>query len=1060
MSVPIPQPPSIPFIGNVTALDKDVPLRSFVLLAKTYGEIYQLNILGTTIVSVNSYALTNEVSDEKRFKKQVAAGLYEVRNLAGDGLFSAFNDEPDWGVAHRLLMPAFGPMAIKGMIEEMRDICDQLIMKWDRFGPNAVLDPSDDFTRLTFDTIAYCSMSYRMNSFYSDKPVPFVTAMGDFLVECDLRASRPRVLQAVLGKNTKYQQDIKTMKDLADEIVAERVANPIDKKDLLNTMLHSTDPVTGRKMSSDSISRNLITFLIAGHETSSGMLTFAIYHLLRTPSALRKVRAEIDAVIGDRPAQVDDLSNMPYLTAVMRETLRLTPTAGKRGVTPLEDTTLGGGKYFVKAGTTILVHVWNMHRDPLVWGEDARDMFCAEEFRPERHLDGKFESLPPNAWQPFGFGVRGCIGRAFAWQEVILVLATVLQTFDLTVADPSYTLQIKQTLTIKPKGFHIHVRRRLGTNKPVFYATPSSSIKVGTAKKDSTIPVAGAALKPLYVFYGSNTGTSEAFAQRIANEAPSYGFRSSIGTLDSALDKVPTDGPVIIITASFEGQPADNAALFVDWLRHLEGTQLHGVRYAVFGCGNSDWTATYQAIPVLCDELFEKNGANRLVVRGAGDANKGDFFQVFDEFAFKLWDTLTKEYGTARSDTLTSTLEVKTVDAGQERASILRQPDSQLGRVIENKVLTTQGPVKRHIEFELPEGTSARAGDYIAILPQNPTRDVHRVLAHFGLSNEEQVVLTSVGPTSLPVDKPVKLSEVLAGYVELSQPVTTRDLGILAGAATTDSTRAYLEELKASYPEAVQAKRLSVLQILESHHDIDLPLASFLLMLPAMRVRQYSISSSPLWNPSHITVTVSVLESQAPQNASGEKFLGVGSNYLANLRPGDRVQMAVRPSAAAFHPPSDPQTPVVMFCAGSGIAPMRGFIQEHAVQKASGRDVGKMLLFFGCRSPEQDFLYRNTDLAEWIRLGVVDVRPAFSRSAEHSGGCKYVQDRILQDKADIIIAYRQNAAFFTCGSSAVAKGIKGSLVEIIKEIDGANTTEAAAKFERILKGRYATDIFD
>ncbi|KAJ6481192.1 fatty acid hydroxylase [Mycena vulgaris] len=1081
MSVPIPQPPSIPFIGNVTALDKDVPLHSFALLAKTYGEIYQLNIFGTTIVNVNSYALATEVSDETRFKKQVAGGLLEVRNLVGGGLFTAFNDEPDWLIAHRLLMPAFGPMAIKGMLEEMRDICDQLILKWERFGPNAVLDPADDFTRLTFDTIAFCSMSYRMNSFYSDKPVPFVVAMGDFLAESDLRASRPRVLQAVIGKNTKYQADIKLMRDLADQVVAERVNNPIDKKDLLNTMLHSTDPQSGRKMSSESIAQNLITFLIAGHETSSGMLTFTIYHLLRNPAAMRKVRAEIEQVIGDRPAQLDDLGKMPYLTAVMHESLRLTPTAGKRGVTPIQDTTLGGGKYFVKAGTTILVHVWNMHRDTEVWGEDA------EEFRPERHLDGKFEALPPNAWQPFGFGVRGCIGRAFAWQEVILVLATVLQKFDLSAADPSYTLQIKQTLTIKPKGFHIHARRRTQDQGNIFYATPSSILRVSNAQEfgaasHAASNIDASALKPLYVFYGSNTGTSEAFAQRIANEAVSYGFRSSIGTLDSAFGKVPTNGLVIIITASFEGQPADNAAQFVDWLRHIEGQELAGVRFAVFGCGNSDWTATFQAIPTLCDELFEKHGAQRLLPRGSGDASKGEFFQVFDEFAVKLWGALTKasidppnlkhhiitriclivlkEYSTTRSDAPAPTLEVKTVNTGHERAAALRQPDALLGRVIENRVLTKGGPVKRHIEFELPEGLTARAGDYVAILPQNPTRDVHRVLAHFGLSNEEEVILTSVGPTSLPVGKPVKLWEILAGYVELAQPATPRDLGILSAAASTDSARVYLDELKASYHEAVQAKRLSVVQILETRADINLSLGSFLQMLPAMRVRQYSISSSPLWNPTNITVTISVLESPALHDANGEAFLGVGSNYLANLRPGDRVQMAVRPSAAAFHPPTDPLTPVVMFCAGSGIAPMRGFIQERAAQKAAGRDVGKMILFFGCRSPETDFLYSQTDLAEWIRLGLLEVRPAFSCSPEDSAGCKYVQDRILKDSADIVDAHEQDAAFFTCGSGNVAKGIKSSLVEIIKRAKGLDTDEATARFESVTKGRYATDIFD
>ncbi|KAJ7501728.1 cytochrome P450 monooxygenase PC-foxy1 [Mycena galericulata] len=239
------------------------------------------------------------------------------------------------------------------------------------------------------------------------------------------------------------------------------------------------------------------------------------------------------------------------------------------------------------------------------------------------------------------------------------------------------------------------------------------------------------------------------------------------------------------------------------------------------------------------------------------------------------------------------------------------------------------------------------------------------------------------------------------------------------------------------------ARRLSVLQILEDHPDINISLGSFLQMLPSMRVRQYSISSSPLWNPTHITVTVSVIESPSISASHAEPFLGVGSNYLASLRPGDRVQMAVRPSAAAFHPPADPRTPV-----------------ERAAQKASGRDVGKMLLFFGCRSPDQDYLYSDTDLAEWTRFGVVDVRPAFSRSPSNSEGCKYVQDRISKDSEDVVAAYQQKASFFTCGSGNAAKGIKMALVEIIKQMNNLDTAQAAERFEKVTKGRYATDIFD
>ena len=254
-----------------------------------------------------------------------------------------------------------------------------------------------------------------------------------------------------------------------------------------------------------------------------------------------------------------------------------------------------------------------------------------------------------------------------------------------------------------------------------------------------------------------------------------------------------------------------------------------------------------------------------------------------------------------------------------------------------------------------------------------------------------KIVVSSLSPTSIPVDKPVSLSEVLSGYVELSQPATTRDLRALVEASSEDSTRIALDALLASYADQVLTKRLSVLDVLEKYRDIKLSLSQFLHMLPAMRVRQYSISSSPLWNPERVTLTVSVLEGPAISGREDE-FLGVASNFLANLRPGDKVQVAVRSSNAAFHPPSDLLVPMVMFCAGSGLAPMRGFIQERAAQKQSGREVAKSLLFFGCRSPKEDYLYSDSDLAEWVKLGVVDVRPAFSCALDESEGCKYVQE--------------------------------------------------------------------
>ena len=227
--------------------------------------------------------------------------------------------------------------------------------------------------------------------------------------------------------------------------------------------------------------------------------------------------------------------------------------------------------------------------------------------------------------------------------------------------------------------------------------------------------------------------------------------------------------------------------------------------------------------------------------------------------------------------------------------------------------------------------------------------------------------------------------------MELQQPATQRDLQILLNAKNSETSTQILKDLAANYAEKVFKKRLSILDVLEENRDIDIPFSAFLHMLPAMRIRQYSISSSPLWNPQRVSLTISVVDAPAISGRS-EPFLGVASTYLADLQKGDKVQLSVRPSNAQFHPPADPTIPLIMVAAGSGLAPMRGFLQERAMQKEAGRDVAKSLLFFGCRDPKEDFLYEEKDLKEWAALGVVDVRPAFSRCAGESEGCRYVQE--------------------------------------------------------------------
>jgi cytochrome P450 / NADPH-cytochrome P450 reductase len=209
--------------------------------------------------------LLNELCDENRFMKGVSGPLEQVRNGLKDGLFTAYHREPNWGIAHRTLVPAFGPLGIKDMFDEMYDIATQLVSKWARQGSDVPINVTDDFTRLTLDSIALCAMGKRFNSFYKQQMHPFVGAMVGFLSESGRRDNRTRFeMMLNSAPERQYQADIALMRSVAAEVVTDRRTNPVDKKDLLNAMLFGKDLKTGQSLTDDSIMNNMLTFLVAG----------------------------------------------------------------------------------------------------------------------------------------------------------------------------------------------------------------------------------------------------------------------------------------------------------------------------------------------------------------------------------------------------------------------------------------------------------------------------------------------------------------------------------------------------------------------------------------------------------------------------------------------------------------------------------------------------------------------------------------------------------------------------------------------------------------------------
>ncbi|EGX54696.1 cytochrome P450, partial [Streptomyces zinciresistens K42] len=450
----IPHPPyRVPLLGDVVGAGRRTPLQDSLRFARKLGPIFRRRAFGKEFVFVWGAGLAADIADESRFAKHVGLGVANLRPVAGDGLFTAYNHEPNWQLAHDVLAPGFSREAMAGYHPMMLAVAERLTDHWDLAAARGQsVDVPGDMTKLTLETIARTGFGHDFGSFERSRPHPFVTAMVGTLSHAQRLNTVPA---AFLPRRAarRNQADIDHLDRTVDELIRARTAGGPGDGDLLDRMLDTAHPVTGERLSARNVRRQVITFLVAGHETTSGALSFALHYLSRHPEVAARARAEVDRVWGGTAAPgYDQVARLRYVRRVLDEALRLWPTAPAFAREAREDTVLGG-VHPMRRGAWALVLTAMTHRDPRVWGPDA------ERFDPDRFDPRAVRGRTPHAFKPFGTGARACIGRQFALHEATLVLGLLLRRYDFA-GDPGYRLRVAERLTLMPQGLRLRPARR------------------------------------------------------------------------------------------------------------------------------------------------------------------------------------------------------------------------------------------------------------------------------------------------------------------------------------------------------------------------------------------------------------------------------------------------------------------------------------------------------------------------------------------------------------------------------------------------------------------------
>jgi cytochrome P450 / NADPH-cytochrome P450 reductase len=1080
---------------------------------RRFGHIYAVGIPTKKwrIVVVSDPELLDEVaSNEEQFGKRVEEINFfdQLAKSRGTGI-SVIGDGEHYERIRRVMLPWYSPAHQRTQLSRMKEQARKLVDAWAQLPDEQPVDARTWMERYALEVSGRGACNYDFGLFGDGEPHAFADAVPQSTKESIARVAEPRPDSVLAGPKRRalrrrYRRQNDELFDTADALVRGRAHTcPLGQQtDLLTRLLTTPDPETGEHLELETIRDQILMHLSNGFNGPSITGAWLAYVLATHPDVEERLIAEIDAISGGDPdydLQYEDLMKLPYMTQVIKETLRIYPPMPITIRRSLKDGTLG--RYRIRKGDIIFVGALAAQRDPRYWGPQP-DAFDPEHFTMERIV-----GRPRHAFIPFSIGKRQCMAQEVSFMMLRVVLFEIYNRYRLRLA-PGATVTKNTVVTTKPAAVPIvrllregaeqrraaiAVREDDGAARVVAMPTAAQAWD-----QPSEIPAASP-YRHLVIAYGSNFGTNKGLAQRFAERSRRYGFTSDVVTLNELVDQPERSEPWLLVamTSTYTSNPPSNAVAFKTWIQHAEpgSPTWRNCRYIVWGLGNSQWNA-FLAFPRFVHETLAKLGATPVVDFAYADVGSPVWEGAHSDWHDRVWPALLELSGAQPTQAAAARVAAEDAAASKLRAGdsttamtkSLRGDDAAPRVLLVPQIMTNavgmetfearavacrelQAPESakrtRHLEVSLPDGVGYRAGDHLALCPKNAEERVEDVARRLGAVLDGLfMVPKTMSVEAVPKGVVLQVRNVLTNLVDLTGPPTLPLVDVLLAKVTEPAERERLEAIRdvLSSPDgpgselrtAIQAGGYDVLALLEEFPSCTLNIFEFLEVAQPLRPRYYSTSSSPRIHGDRVAHVAVGLAPVPVPGMPDREFRGMCADYVHALREGDRLNVFLD-SADGFHLQEDVGKPMVFVSAGTGFAPMRAFLWERLALQRDGVALGEAALFNGIRSRSLDYIYRE-EIERFAAEGVLDhVHLVTSREPPRA----HVQDR-LREQGELLWRLLADGAYvYVCGSQAMREGVRAAFVDVVAEHGGMPREHAEAYLAELetTEQRYRPDLW-